>query len=54
MITALLSLFVGWLFSLVGLDDLLYYLMGITTKQYYLIWFITGGVIWLENLFKRG
>jgi hypothetical protein len=53
MLHILMGLFLGWIFSLIGLDDLFDSLLGFTSEQYYLTWFIIGFVVWIERKFNK-
>lgn len=53
MLMALVSLFIGWLLGLIGLDTLLNNMVGLTQQNYYVVWFVMGLIIWLVNLIKK-
>lgn len=51
MITILVTLFFGWLLSLVGLDTLFHNLVGFEKHQYYALFLVMGLMIWVKRLF---
>lgn len=51
MIRILATLLMGYIWTLVDLDGLFNYLLGMTTREYYLCWFIMGFIIWIHHLF---
>lgn len=53
MLVAIIAVLVGWVLSLVGLNDLLNHLMGLSDQGYYIGWFATGVIIWISNLFDK-
>lgn len=53
MLSIMGALGIGYLLSLLGLDELFDYLLGFTSEQYYLVWFGIGCVMFVSNVVER-
>lgn len=52
MLYLIISILMGWAMTLVHLDDFFQIFIGTTDKQYFLIWFFIGAVVWITNKFQ--